>query len=99
MIHEADIDTNSTCLTFVLCLQAVKTWSDANPGHVPIMIDVEMKDAAVTPATFDALDAEIRSVLPPDDLVTPDDVRGADPSLGHAVRTGAGRRSARCAAA
>jgi Phosphoinositide phospholipase C, Ca2+-dependent len=90
VIHQADIDTNSTCLTFVLCLQAVKTWSDANPGHVPIMIDVEMKDAAaaVTPATFDALEAEIRSVLTPDDLITPDLVRANDSSLGHAVSTG-----------
>ena len=51
------------------------------------MIDVEMKDPTVTPATFDALDAEIRSVLSPADLITPDDVRGDDPSLGHAVRT------------
>ena len=41
----------------------------------------------MTPATFDALDAEIRSVLSPADLITPDDVRGDDPSLGHAVRT------------
>jgi hypothetical protein len=87
VIHEANIDTNSTCLTFVLCLHAVKTWSDANPGHVPIMIDVEMKDTAVTPATFDALDAEIRSVLATDDLITPDLVRGNDASLGHAVST------------
>jgi hypothetical protein len=87
VIHQADIDTNSTCLTFVLCLDAVKKWSDANPGHVPIMIDVEMKDTSVTPATFDALDAEIRSVLQPDDLITPDLVRGDDPSLGHAVST------------
>jgi hypothetical protein len=53
------------------------------------MIEVEMKDpdADVTPATFDALEAEIRSVLKPADLITPDTVRGADPSLGHAVRT------------
>jgi hypothetical protein len=87
VIHQADIDTNSTCLTFVLCLQAVKRWSDANPGHVPIMIDVEMKDTSVTPATFDALDAEIRSVLSPGELITPDMVRGNDPSLGHAVST------------
>jgi len=87
VMHEAYIDTHSTCLTFVLCLRLVKTWSDAHPGHVPIMIDVEMKDAVVTPATFDALDAEIRSVLSPADLITPDDVRGDDPSLGHAVRT------------
>jgi hypothetical protein len=89
VIHEANIDTRSTCLTFVLCLRAVKTWSDAHPGHVPIMIEVEMKDATedVTPATFDALEAEIRSVFADDDLITPDDVRGTDSSLGHAVRT------------
>jgi hypothetical protein len=87
IIHQADIDTNSTCLTFVLCLQPVKAWSDAHPGHVPIMIDVEMKDTSVTPATFDALDAEIRSVLSPNELITPDMVRGNDPSLGDAVRT------------
>jgi hypothetical protein len=87
VLHQADIDTNSTCLTFVLCLRAVKTWSDAHPGHVPMMILVELKDPVVTPATFDALEAEIRSVLAAEDLITPDDVRGADPSLGHAVRT------------
>jgi hypothetical protein len=87
VIHEAYIDTHSTCLTFVLCLRAVKTWSDAHPGHVPMMIDVEMKDETVTPATFDSLEAEIRSVFSPGDLVTPDSVRGDDPSLGHAVRT------------
>jgi hypothetical protein len=87
VVHEANIDTRSTCLTFVLCLQAVKTWSDAHPGHVPMMVEVEMKDATVTPATFDALEAEIRSVFSDDDLITPDDVRGSDKSLGHAVRT------------
>ena len=89
VMHQAFVDTHSTCLTFVLCLREVKTWSDAHPGHVPMMIEVEMKDAdaEVTPATFDALDAEIRSVLSPHDLITPDDVRGSDPSLGHAVRT------------
>ena len=87
ILHEANIDTHSTCLTFVLCLRTVKTWSDAHRGHVPIMVDVEMKDPTATPATFDALDAEIRSVLSATDLLTPDDVRGDDPSLGHAVRT------------
>jgi len=87
VLHQADIDTHSTCLTFVLCLRAVKTWSDAHPGHVPMMIEVELKDAVVTPATFDTLEAEIRSVLSPADLITPDEVRGNDASLGHAIRT------------
>jgi hypothetical protein len=89
VIHQANIDTRSTCLTFVLCLRALKTWSDDHPGHVPIMIEVEMKDTTedVTPATIDALEAEIRSVFADDDLITPDGVRGTDSSLGHAVRT------------
>jgi hypothetical protein len=87
VLHEANIDTHSSCLTFVLCLRLVKAWSDAHSGHVPIMIEVEMKDPKVTPGTFDALDAEIRSVFRPKDLITPDDVRGSDASLGHAVRT------------
>ena len=29
-----------------------------------------------TPKTFDELDAEIRSVFPPEEMITPDDVRG-----------------------
>ena len=66
----------------------VKTWSDANPGHVPIMIDVEMKDD-------DGHARDVRrarrgdpfGASTPDDLITPDVVRGNDPSLGDAVRT------------
>src|SRR6185312_5695654 len=38
-------------------------------------------------AAFDALDAEIRSVLDPKDLVTPDDVQGTAPTLRDAVTT------------
>ena len=89
VIHEANIDTNSTCLTFVACLGIVKTWSDAHPGHVPMAIQVEVKDmeADVDPAYFDALEAEIRSVFTADDLITPDDVRGSAATLGEAVRT------------
>ena len=66
VIHEAEHRhaTRRASRSCCACRQ-VKTWSDAHPGHVPIMIDVEMKDTTVTPATFDALDAEIRSVLSP----------------------------------
>jgi calcium-dependent phosphoinositide phospholipase C len=37
------------------------------------------------PAQFDALDAEIRSILPPEKLITPDDVRLDYPTLEDAV--------------
>ena len=99
ILHIADIDFTVTCYTFVSCLQVVKTWSDAHPGHLPIAILVEAKDdptpdffsvGFVTPvpfdtAQFDALDAEIRSVFSEDRLITPDDVRGDASTLESAV--------------
>jgi hypothetical protein len=39
-------------------------------------------------AAFDALDAEVRSVLPPSALITPDDVQGRYPTLREAVLAG-----------
>jgi len=86
VIHQADVDTNSTCLTFVACIRLVRTWSDAHPGHVPIDIHVEMKDDRVTEPMFAALEREILSVFTPDQIVTPDDVRGKAATLGAAVR-------------
>jgi hypothetical protein len=98
VLHIQDIDFETTCLTFVDCLQAVKTWSDAHPGHLPIMILVEAEDEVLPPvldfvipipfgpAEFDALDAEIRSVFPPEQLITPDDVRRGLATLDQAVR-------------
>ena len=41
-----------------------------------------------TSATFDALDAEIRSMFPPQELITPDDVRGRYETLNQAVLAG-----------
>jgi hypothetical protein len=87
VIHQAGIDTNSTCLTFVACLQLVKKWSDANPGHVPMEIQVEMKDGDVTEPMFKRLEREILSVFDRSNLITPDDVRGSAATLGDAVRT------------
>jgi hypothetical protein len=99
VLHIADVDFQSTCFTFVECLQTVKTWSDTHPGHLPITILIEAEDAATPdplslgfvtpvpfdPAVFDALDTEIRSVLPPEKLITPDDVRGTFATLEDAV--------------
>jgi hypothetical protein len=86
VLHEAGIDTNSTCLTFVLCLEQVRDWSREHPGHVAMNVQVEMKDDDVDAATFAALEDEIRSVFDADELLTPDDVRGDAPTLGDAVR-------------
>ncbi len=46
VLHVPDVDFEATCLTFVSCLQRLEDWSDANPGHLPIMVLVEAKNEA-----------------------------------------------------
>jgi len=100
VLHTQDIDFETRCLTFVSCLQAIKAWSDANPGHLPVMVLVQANDAVVplppglppltVPAPFgaaalDQIDADIRTVFADDELITPDDVRGDRATLEQAV--------------
>jgi hypothetical protein len=88
VLHIADLDYNTTCIRLVTCLAQVRSWSDANPRHVPLFILLELKRSdsravaqggVVAPpwdaAALDSLDAEIRSVFEEDDMITPDDVR------------------------
>jgi hypothetical protein len=100
VMHVQDLDERSTCHTFVACLTVVRTWSKQHPQHVPIFILVETKEGGLrdlpdavktepfTPAVFDALDAEIRSVFEPDEMITPDEVRGDAPTLVAAIHAG-----------
>lgn len=44
VLHGPDVDFETTCTTFAICLNTIKAWSDANPGHLPVMIQVEAKD-------------------------------------------------------
>ncbi len=99
VFHVQDIDTHSTCQPLIACLEEVRSWSRAHADHVPIFILVEAKQGApkdshlttpepFTPAVFDALDAEIRSVFPASELITPDDVRGNFATLNEGVRAG-----------
>lgn len=44
VLHIQDIDFETTCLTFVSCLETIKAWSAVNPGHLPLMVLVEAKD-------------------------------------------------------
>jgi len=104
VLHVQDVDFNATCFTLVSCLQIVKDWSDAHPDHLPIMILIEAKDDVIPDplnlgfaipipigaAELDDLDLEIRSVLPADKLITPDDVRGSFATLEEAVLSGEG---------
>jgi hypothetical protein len=97
VMHMQDIDYRSTCQPFIACLEQVRKWSHAHPKHIPIFILVETKEAKPRPpaqvtvpetftaSTFDALDAEIRSVFPANEIITPDDVRGKYETLNEAV--------------
>jgi len=101
VLHEQDVDYHSVCPTLHRCLTEVAAWSDANPHHVPLAINIQFKDGPLIFAvpgqavpekwvteTMDSLDAEIRSVFGPDEMITPDDVRGDRATLEEAVLAG-----------
>jgi len=96
VFHITDVDTNAICHTFIECLTQLKAWSDANPRHLPITIDLELKADALacalggvcaaeaknwTLSQILEVDREIQSVLPRSQLIVPDDLRRASPDL------------------
>jgi hypothetical protein len=96
VLHIQDLDFRSTVLTYIEGLTIIRDWSRTHRRHVPILITMNTNDSktrtrggvdglAFDEAAYDALDAEIRSVFRPDELLTPDDVRGDFPTLREAV--------------
>ncbi|MEO7428725.1 MAG: Ca2+-dependent phosphoinositide-specific phospholipase C, partial [Acidimicrobiales bacterium] len=102
VFHIQEVDFRSTCSSLVACLQDLRTWSEQHDGHLPIVVQLEVKDGAiadplnlgfvqpipVTAGTFTALEAEIRSVLPDERIVTVADVQGKHDTLGAAIADG-----------
>ena len=96
VMHAQDIDYFSTVFTLVEGLQQVRAWSEQHPRHFPIFIYLELKEdqfyAALTrplpfgEPEFQALEAEILSVFPRNQILTPDDVRGKESTLPEALR-------------
>jgi hypothetical protein len=95
VMHAQDIDYRSNCQPFTGCLAVILNWSKAHPGHLPLFILIETKvgggrsfqqtTEAFTSAIFDDLDKEIRSVIPADKMIVPDDIRGKHATLEEAV--------------
>lgn len=99
VLHVQDIDFRGDRLTLKRTLEELVEWSGANEGHLPVVITMNANDApipvagSVEPlpfdaAAFDALDAEIRAGIPPEKLITPDDVRGKADTLESAALAG-----------
>ncbi|HEX5008668.1 MAG TPA: phosphatidylinositol-specific phospholipase C1-like protein [Hyphomonadaceae bacterium] len=99
VIHVSDIDYRSHCLLFTDCLKQIKAWSDAHPTHTPILVMINPKSSGVSwpgaakvlpwgKEAFDRMDAEIRSVFSREQMIEPDDVRGAHATLREAVTSG-----------
>lgn len=99
VLHWADFDYRSSCVTLKRCLTQVKQWSQRRPGHAPVPVLLELKETdpemearggAKSPPwdteMLDALDAEIRSVFPDESTVTADDIRRPGETLGESVR-------------
>jgi len=99
VIHVPDLDYRAVCTLLTDCLTEVRAWSNAHPDHVPILIIFNLKQdqlkipGAVPLLPFDAkamdaVDAEIRSVFKPSELITPDQVQGKHATLREAVAAG-----------
>jgi hypothetical protein len=98
VMHIPDFDYNTNCRSFVICMQQVRAWSDQNPEHAPIVIQLELKqsDPKVVAAggvkappwdlaNLNSIDTEIRSVFSERQLLSPDDVRRSGLTLEQSV--------------
>lgn len=88
--HVSTVDAGTTCQRFDDCLAEIRRFSDRNPGHHPLFVQIELKDEgpeATLAAQLDLIDTQIRNVFPDELLVTPDMVRGSRATLREAVTT------------
>lgn len=99
VLHEASVDYRAVCPLFVGCLNEIRSWSRAHPDHVPLLVLLNLKEGGLNlpgatkapvfdAAAMDMIDAEIRSVFPEAELITPDQVQGRAATLRDAVAGG-----------
>jgi hypothetical protein len=94
VFHIGFLDENTTCRLLVDCLATMRAWSDAHPGHHPLVTLLEVKDPwmeddlAWGDAYLARLEEEIASVWPRDRLLTPDDVQRDAANLREGIAAG-----------
>ncbi len=101
VFHVPSVDQGTRCVLLKDALAQVATWSSEHPGHVPILIQLQLKESGyegpggyrIDPpppfdaAALDALDTLIRDTIGAERLITPDRVRGDAATLEAAVTT------------
>jgi len=94
VLHSPDFEFRTTVYTFADALLEVLAWSDKHPRHFPVFLLLELKSESFSPLTkpptWDAaacvgLEQEILAVFPRERILTPDNVRGDQPTLRDAV--------------
>jgi hypothetical protein len=97
VLHIQEVDFRSTCLLLTDCLAELKYWSDTHPDHEPVFITINAKDEGIfvenstvpdqfSSAHFDQLDQVIMDGLGMEKLITPNAIRGDQPTLIDAIR-------------
>jgi hypothetical protein len=89
VFHLPVLDEETSCLLFEDCLGELKTWSDDNPCHMPLLIWIEAKDDAdifdetLLPLLnrYSDIEAEISAVWPEERIITPDEIRSGHDTL------------------
>jgi hypothetical protein len=93
LAHVPLVDDRTDEPDFALALEELALWSDRNPGHVPLLVILELTSeyAFLDPAlrawdaqALDRLDAALRSGLGPR-LLPPDELRAGSPTLSAAL--------------
>ncbi|APR86540.1 Hypothetical protein A7982_11889 [Minicystis rosea] len=83
------VDEGTTCRLFTDCLKAMKSWSDRNPAHQPLFVQIEPKDSPSDTESaesyFASLEGEVLQVFPRERVIGPDDVRGKATSVRDAL--------------
>ncbi|MFN7146058.1 MAG: Ca2+-dependent phosphoinositide-specific phospholipase C, partial [Myxococcota bacterium] len=83
--HAIGLDDGTTCATLAACLDEVAAWSGRYPAHLPLYVQIEIKDDVGGDPFVDppALDDVILAHGPAP--VTPAEVRGAHATLAEAM--------------
>ncbi len=88
--HVPVVDGLTTAKYFEDQLETLYNWSLNNPGHLPIMVIMELKDELDIikfSGRINKVDEEILNIWPRERIITPDDVRGEYATLPAAIQS------------